>query len=58
MEGGTAVPVEDPKIGLFSFWDTEASQLDAAAVVAADNPWQSALRVDTRITAADEVKLR
>ena len=58
MEGGTAVPVEDLKIGLFSFWDTEASQLDAAAVGAADNPWQSALRVDTRITAADEVKLR
>ena len=58
VEGGTPVPAGDPKIGLFSFWDTEASQLEAAAAVAADNPWQSALHVDTRITAADEAKLR
>ena len=58
VEGGTSVPTEDLEIGLFSFWDTEASQLKAAAAVAADNPFQSVSSIDTHITAAQEAKLR
>ena len=58
VEGGRTLLAEDPKIALFSFWDTEPSQLEAAAAVAADNPFQSALCLETRITADDEAKLR
>jgi hypothetical protein len=54
--GQPAALAEEPKVGLFKFWDTDSMQLDPNLAV--DNPFRADWRSAAQISAEDEAKMR
>ena len=57
VENGMRPQADDPKTGIFSFWDTESTLLNPPPA-AADNAYHSDWRKAAQISAADDAKLR
>ena len=54
--GQPAALAEEPRVGLFKFWDTDSMQLDPS--LAADNPFWADWRSAAQISAQNEAKMR
>ncbi len=48
--------MEEPKVGLFKFWDTDSMQLDP--YLAADSPFRADWRSAAQISAENQAKMR